>query len=73
MALTVEAKNRQGKWCFRIRHIRIANIKGNPASKKSMKFRHLDLNLLRVLVALHRTGSVTAAGHLISTPQSRSV
>ena len=26
-----------------------------------MNFRQLDLNLLRVLAAIHRTGSVTAA------------
>lgn len=47
----------------------MTNIKGNPLSKKTMKFRHLDLNLLRVLVALHRTGSVTAAGHLLALSQ----
>lgn len=34
-----------------------------------MKFRQLDLNLLRVLVALHRTGSVTAAGNLLALSQ----
>lgn len=34
-----------------------------------MKFRQLDLNLLRVLVALHRTGSVTAAGQLLALSQ----
>ena len=34
-----------------------------------MKFRQLDLNLLRVLVALHRTGSVTAAGHFLALSQ----
>ncbi|MEY4364127.1 MAG: hypothetical protein RLZZ24_1479 [Pseudomonadota bacterium] len=34
-----------------------------------MKFRRLDLNLLRVLVALHRTGSVTAAGQLLALSQ----
>jgi DNA-binding transcriptional LysR family regulator len=34
-----------------------------------MKFRQLDLNLLRVLVALHRTGSVTAAGHALALSQ----
>ena len=34
-----------------------------------MKFRQLDLNLLRVLVALHRTGSVTAAGGLLALSQ----
>lgn len=34
-----------------------------------MKFRHLDLNLLRVLVALHRTGSVTGAGQLLALSQ----
>ena len=34
-----------------------------------MKFRQLDLNLLRVLVALHRTGSVTAAGRLLALSQ----
>ena len=34
-----------------------------------MNFRHLDLNLLRVLVAIHRTGSVTAAGQVLSLSQ----
>lgn len=34
-----------------------------------MKFRQLDLNLLRVLVALHRTGSVTAAGNSLALSQ----
>ena len=34
-----------------------------------MKFRQLDLNLLRVLVALHRTGSVTEAGHFLALSQ----
>lgn len=34
-----------------------------------MKFRQLDLNLLRVLVALHRTGSVTGAGNLLALSQ----
>jgi len=34
-----------------------------------MKFRQLDLNLLRVLVALHRTGSVTGAGQLLALSQ----
>ena len=34
-----------------------------------MKFRQLDLNLLRVLVALHRSGSVTGAGRLLSLSQ----
>lgn len=34
-----------------------------------MNFRQLDLNLLRVLVALHRTGSVTAAGHALALSQ----
>ena len=34
-----------------------------------MNFRQLDLNLLRVLVALHRTGSVTAAGKLLALSQ----
>jgi len=67
--MTVEAKADRDKWCFRIHHIRLLNIKGNPSSKKSMKFRHLDLNLLRVLVALHRTGSVTGAGHLLALSQ----
>lgn len=35
-----------------------------------MNFRQLDLNLLRVLVAIHRTGSVTAAGRTLSLSQS---
>ncbi len=34
-----------------------------------MKFRQLDLNLLRVLVALHRTGSVTLAGQALALSQ----
>ncbi len=34
-----------------------------------MNFRQLDLNLLRVLSALYRTGSVTAAGKLLSLSQ----
>ena len=33
-----------------------------------MNFRHLDLNLLRVLCAVHRTGSVTAAEMLEVQP-----
>lgn len=47
----------------------MANIKGNHLSIIPMKFRQLDLNLLRVLVALHRTGSVTGAGHLLALSQ----
>lgn len=35
-----------------------------------MNFRQLDLNLLRVLVAIHRTGSVTAAGRTLALSQS---
>ncbi len=35
----------------------------------SMNFRHLDLNLLRVLVAVYRTGSVTAAGRQLALSQ----
>jgi DNA-binding transcriptional LysR family regulator len=34
-----------------------------------MNFRQLDLNLLRVLTAIHRTGSVTAAGKALSLSQ----
>ena len=34
-----------------------------------MNFRQLDLNLLRVLVAIHRTGSVTAAGKALALSQ----
>lgn len=34
-----------------------------------MNFRQLDLNLLRVLVAIHRTGSVTMAGKALSLSQ----
>ena len=34
-----------------------------------MKFKQLDLNLLRVLVALHRSGSVTGAGALLALSQ----
>jgi DNA-binding transcriptional LysR family regulator len=35
-----------------------------------MNFRQLDLNLLRVLAAIHRTRSVTAAGQALSLSQS---
>jgi DNA-binding transcriptional LysR family regulator len=35
-----------------------------------MNFRQLDLNLLRVLAAIHRTGSVTAAGRTLALSQS---
>ena len=35
-----------------------------------MNFRQLDLNLLRVLAAIHRTGSVTAAGRSLALSQS---
>jgi DNA-binding transcriptional LysR family regulator len=35
-----------------------------------VNFRQLDLNLLRVLAAIHRTGSVTAAGRTLSLSQS---
>ncbi len=34
-----------------------------------MNFRHLDLNLLRVLAAIYRTGSVTAAGQHLALSQ----
>ena len=34
-----------------------------------MNFRQLDLNLLRVLAAIHRTGSVTAAGKVLALSQ----
>ncbi len=34
-----------------------------------LNFRHLDLNLLRVLAAIHRTGSVTAAGQQLALSQ----
>jgi DNA-binding transcriptional LysR family regulator len=34
-----------------------------------MNFRQLDLNLLRVLVAIHRTRSVTAAGKALALSQ----
>ena len=34
-----------------------------------MNFRQLDLNLLRVLVAIHRTGSVTLAGRALALSQ----
>lgn len=34
-----------------------------------MNFRHLDLNLLRVLAAVYRTGSVTAAGRQLALSQ----
>jgi DNA-binding transcriptional LysR family regulator len=35
----------------------------------ALNFRQLDLNLLRVLAAVHRTGSVTAAGRLLALSQ----
>ena len=35
-----------------------------------MNFRQLDLNLLRVLAAIHRSGSVTAAARTLSLSQS---
>nr|MCU0942977.1 LysR family transcriptional regulator [Hydrogenophaga sp.] len=35
-----------------------------------MNFRQLDLNLLRVLAAIHRTRSVTAAGRALALSQS---
>lgn len=35
-----------------------------------MNFRQLDLNLLRVLAAIHRTGSVTQAGKALALSQS---
>jgi DNA-binding transcriptional LysR family regulator len=35
-----------------------------------VNFRQLDLNLLRVLAAIHRTGSVTQAGQALSLSQS---
>ena len=34
-----------------------------------MNFRQLDLNLLRILAAIHRTGSVTAAGKALALSQ----
>lgn len=69
VAGTLEASEGCDKWSFRIFSIHVLNIKGNPLSKKAMKFRQLDLNLLRVLVALHRSGSVTGAGHLLALSQ----
>jgi DNA-binding transcriptional LysR family regulator len=42
-------------------------IRENP---EAMNFRQLDLNLLRVLAAIHRTGSVTAAARTLSLSQS---
>lgn len=41
---------------------------GEPLSP--VNFRQLDLNLLRVLAAIHRTGSVTAAGRALALSQS---
>lgn len=40
------------------------------ATALPMNFRQLDLNLLRVLAAIHRTGSVTAAARTLSLTQS---
>ena len=48
-------------------YIHGVHIGGNP---QSMNFRQLDLNLLRVLAAIHRTGSVTAAARALSLSQS---
>jgi DNA-binding transcriptional LysR family regulator len=44
-------------------------IRGNPENQ-FMNFRQLDLNLLRVLAAIHRAGSVTAAARTLSLSQS---
>lgn len=44
-------------------------IRGNPENE-GMNFRQLDLNLLRVLAAIHRAGSVTAAARALSLSQS---
>lgn len=43
---------------------------GRPSANPRMNFRQLDLNLLRVLAAIHRTGSVTEAGKALSLSQS---
>jgi len=40
------------------------------SGEQAMNFRQLDLNLLRVLCAIHRTGSVTEAGHQLALSQS---
>jgi DNA-binding transcriptional LysR family regulator len=42
----------------------------NPEHLRPMNFRQLDLNLLRVLAAIHRTRSVTQAGKALSLSQS---
>jgi DNA-binding transcriptional LysR family regulator len=49
--------------------IRSTNTPEQPSFYKLMNFRQLDLNLLRVLVALHRTNSVTAAGRMLALSQ----
>lgn len=45
-------------------------IRDNPEFLFPMNFRQLDLNLLRVLAAIHRSGSVTAAARTLSLSQS---
>ena len=49
-------------------YIHAIHDQGEPADP--MNFRQLDLNLLRVLAAIHRTGSVTAAGRELALSQS---
>jgi hypothetical protein len=55
------------EWIVGICRIGAANVEpGEPV----MNFRQLDLNLLRVLCAIHRTGSVTEAGQQLALSQS---
>ena len=53
-------------------HIHETDNSGEPLDHfkaLEMNFRQLDLNLLRVLVAIHRSGSVTAAGKALALSQ----
>jgi DNA-binding transcriptional LysR family regulator len=53
-------------------HIHETDTSGEPldhCKALEMNFRQLDLNLLRVLVAIHRSGSVTAAGKALALSQ----
>ena len=53
-------------------HIHETDNSGQPLDRfpgPGMNFRQLDLNLLRVLAAIHRTGSVTAAGKALALSQ----
>ena len=55
------------EWIVGIRRIGAANVE---LGGRVMNFRQLDLNLLRVLCAIYRTGSVTEAGQQLALSQS---